>query len=178
MWEVQLNVHLDSAMAHRELYYANCYRSQEMPDECVTIMHDKMDHSKTASPALSHKIKHVDGLTRLPISVTGMLAHGHGDVRYAHYGLDIYPHDVNYTVASFAKLLRDLEAPPIASTRQLFVGSGRTALFRAVLHGALETCVTALPPPTLNPVPAKPLPPILHIQMDNAVSDNKNRFVF
>ena len=74
--------------------------------ECVTIMHDKMDHSKTASPVLSHKTKHLDGLMKLPIYVTGMLTHGHGDVRYAHYGFDIYPHDVNYTVGSFARLLR------------------------------------------------------------------------
>ena len=141
-------------------------------------MHDKMDHSKTASPALSHKIKHVDGLTRLPISVIGMLAHGHGDVRYAHYGLDIYAHDVNYSVASFAKPLHDLEQPPKASTRELFESSGKTALFRAVLKGAKDACEASLPALYENPPPAKPLPPILHVQMDNAVSDNKNRYVF
>ena len=28
------------------------------------------------------------------------------------------------------------------------------------------------------PIRAKPLPPILNVQMDNAVSDNKNRYVF
>ena len=27
-------------------------------------------------------------------------------------------------------------------------------------------------------IPAKPLPPILNVQMDNAISDNKNRYVF
>ena len=80
-------------------------------------MHDKMDHAKTASPLFPHKTKHLDGLTKLPLSMSGMLAHGHGDVRYAHYGLDLYPHNANYTVrldanyivGSFAKLLRDLE---------------------------------------------------------------------
>ena len=107
-----------------------------------------------------------------------MLAHGHGDVRYAHYGLDIYPHDVNYTDASFAKLLRDLEQPPKASSRELFEGSRRTALFCAVLHGAKDACVPSLPDRCGNPTPAKPLPPILHVQLDNAVSDNKNRYVF
>ena len=30
----------------------------------------------------------------------------------------------------------------------------------------------------MNLAPAKRLPPVLHVQMDNAVSDNKNRFVF
>jgi hypothetical protein len=32
-----------------------------------------------------------------------MLAHGHGDVSYAHYGLDLFAHDSNYTVISFVK---------------------------------------------------------------------------
>ena len=177
MWQRQLNVHLDSAWAHRELYYSNRFRSQQLPDECVTIMHDKMDHSKTASPALSHKTKHLDGLFKLPLSVTGILAHGHGDVRYAHYGLDIYPHDVNYTVGSFARLLRDLESAPTSSSRQLFVGAGRHPLFRAVLQGAANVCLPYLSPISETPRPAKPLPPVLHVQMDNAVSDNKNRFV-
>ena len=98
-------MHLNKAWAHRDLYAANRYWSKCFPHECVTIMHDKMDHAKTASPVFSHKTKHLDGLTKLPLSVTGMLAHGHGDVRYAHYGLDLYPHDANYTVGSFAKLL-------------------------------------------------------------------------
>ena len=177
MWQQRLNVHLDSAWAHRELYYSNRYRSQILPDECVTIMHDKMDHSKTASPVLSHKTKHLDGLTKLPISVTRILAHGHGDVRYAHYGLDIYPHDVNYTVGSFARLLRDLEQVQTSSSRQLFVDSGRHPLFRAVLQGASAVCLPYLLPAPEIHAPAKPLPPVLHVQMDNAVSDNKNRFV-
>ena len=56
------------------------------PHECLTIMHDKMDHAKTASPVFSHKRKELDSLMKLPVSVTGMIAHGHGDVRYAHYG--------------------------------------------------------------------------------------------
>ena len=68
-------------------------------------MHDKMDHAKTASPMFSHKTKHLHGFTKLLVFVTGMLAHGHGVVRYAHYGLDLYPHDANYTVGSIAKLL-------------------------------------------------------------------------
>jgi len=69
------------------------------------IMHDKMNHAKTPSPVFSHKSKQLDGLTKLPISVTRMIAHGHGDVRYAYYGLDIFLHDSNYTMGSLAKLL-------------------------------------------------------------------------
>ena len=66
----------------------------------MTIMHDKMDHTKIASPVISHKTKQLDGLTKLPLSVTK-----HGDVRYVDYGLNLYPHDANYIFGLFAKLL-------------------------------------------------------------------------
>ena len=170
-------MHLNKAWAHRDLYAANRYRSKCFPHECVTIMHDKMDHAKTASPVFSHKTKHLDGLTKLPLSVTGMLAHGHGDVRYAHYGLDLYPHDANYTVGSFAKLLQDLELPPKSSSRVLFQNSRSSPLYEALLHGA-EACESSLPPPSEQHFSGTPLPPILNVQMDNATGDNKNRFVF
>ena len=109
--------------------------------------------------------------------MTGMIAHGHGDVRYAHYGLDIFPHDSNYTIRSMAKLLRDLEGPPKSSSRELFVGSGSTALFRGILKGA-EMCEASLAPQPKALVPATTLPPILNVQMDNAIGNNKNRYVY
>ena len=43
-------------------------------------MHDKMDHAKTTSPVFFHKSKELDSLVKLLVSVTGMIAHGHGDV--------------------------------------------------------------------------------------------------
>jgi hypothetical protein len=49
LWARKLKLHLDSTWAHWELYYANHYHLQFFPSECVTIMHDKMDHPKTAS---------------------------------------------------------------------------------------------------------------------------------
>ena len=63
-------------------------------------MHDKVDHSKTASPSFAAKNKAVDGPMKLPVSVTGMLAHGHGDKKYAHYSLDVYAADSNKTTGS------------------------------------------------------------------------------
>ena len=68
---------------------------------------------------------------KLPVSVTGMIAHKHGDVRYSHYGLDIFPHDSNYTIGSMAKLLRDLEGPPKSSSCELFVSRGPQLYFMA-----------------------------------------------
>jgi hypothetical protein len=91
-----------------------------------------------------------------------MIAHGHGDLQYVHYGLDIYPSDSNHSVGSIAKLLRDLESPPVYSTWQLFVGGGSSPLFQALLSGA-NMCEGSLPPPPATPVMAGPLPPVLNI---------------
>jgi hypothetical protein len=67
-----------------------------------------MDHSKIAFLHFSHKNKAVDSFMKLLVVVTGMIAHGHGDLQYAYYGLDIYLSNSNHTVSSIAKLLRDL----------------------------------------------------------------------
>ena len=128
-WSRKLDKHLAIVCAHREYYYAKQYHSVTYPHERLTIMHDKMDHAKTASLVFSHKSKELDSLMKLPVSMIGMIAHGHGDVRYVHYRLDIFPHDSNYTIGSMAKLLHDLEEPPKSSSRQLFVRGGSTALF-------------------------------------------------
>src|SRR5665213_3542773 len=109
--------------------------------------------------------------------VLGMIAHGHVDVKYAHYGLDFYPGDANHTVGSFAKLLRDLEKPPTSSSRTLFEGSGTTPLYEAVLDGK-EVCLNSLAEPPKEYVYAKQLPPTLHVQLDNCAKDNKCRYVF
>ena len=106
-----------------------------------------------------------------------MIAHSHEDVKYVHYGLDFYPGDANYTVGSFAKLLRDLEKPPVHSSHALFDGCGTTPLYEAVLEGK-EVCMSSLPEPPREPISAKPLPPTLHVQLDNYLKDNKCRYVF
>ena len=111
----------------------------------MTIVHNKMDHSKTSSPHFSHKSKHMEFFMKLPISITGMIAHDHGDVRYVHYGLDIFPTDSNHTVGSVAKLLRDLKLPPKHSSQELFSRSGSALLFTTLL--ARARMYTSLVPP-------------------------------
>jgi hypothetical protein len=145
LWAYRLKLHLNYAWAHQELYYANCYCLRFFLSECMTIIHDKMDHAKTTSLVILHKTKQLDGLMKLSVSITRMLAHGHGDGHYAHYGLDVFVHDLNYSVDSLAKLLRDLEMPQKSSSHQLFDRSRSTSLFEAMLHGA-EMCKTSLPP--------------------------------
>ena len=132
----------------------------------LTIIHDKMDHGKTTSPCFASKNKDTDIFTKLPFSVTGMMAHGHGDQRYAHYALDMYPGDCNHTVGSFARLLRDLEESPMSSSHRLFHCVGRSLLYRVVLHGS-EVCLQGLRAPPIVSIPAIFLPPILYVQLDN-----------
>ena len=146
------------------------------PEKCLTIIHDKMDHAKIASPYFANKTKSTDSFMRLPIVVTGMIAHGHGDVKFVHFSLDLYPGDSNHTIGSVAKLLRDLEKPPASSSGVLFENSGSTPLFDAILKEK-EICVDSLS--TSQPsIPAWRLPPVLHVQLDNCWKDNKSRYVF
>ena len=88
-----------------------------------------MDHSKTACLHFFHKNKAVDSFMKLLVAAIGMIVDGHSDVRYVHYGLDIYLSDSNHTVGSIAKLLRDLEFLLMYITRQMFVGGGSSPLF-------------------------------------------------
>ena len=177
-WAYILQTHIAGQKAHRELYYANRHISEKYPEKMLTIIHDKMDHSKTASPHFSYKSKATNSFMKFPVAVRGMIAHGHGDIRYAHYGrLDMFPTDSNHTIGSIAKLLRDLENPPKNSSRQLFSGGRGSMLSEAILEGS-EMCLDSLLPHPQEPVAAKPLPPILTLQLDNASRDNKNRWVF
>ena len=49
------DMHIVGQRTHRELYYVNQFLSEKEPERCVTIIHNKMDHSKTSSPHFSHK---------------------------------------------------------------------------------------------------------------------------
>ena len=66
--------------------------------------------------------------------------------------------------------------PPKSSSRERFPESNSHPLYSALLQGA-KMCMDLLGSPPDIPILAKPLTPILNVQMDNAVSDNKNRYV-
>jgi hypothetical protein len=78
-------VHLAEQEAHQNSYYGTRYMSISQLDKCITIIHDKMDHAKTASPCFAIKNKSIDAFIRLLEAVTGMIAHGHGNGKYAHF---------------------------------------------------------------------------------------------
>ena len=64
--------HVNNQEAHRQDYYKNRALSIMRPTEVLTVIHDKMDHAKTACPCYARKIKATDGLFKLPVAVTGL----------------------------------------------------------------------------------------------------------
>ena len=65
--------HVNNQEAHRQDYYKNRALSIMRPNEVLTIIHDKMDHAKTACPCYTRKIKATVGYFKLSISVTSSL---------------------------------------------------------------------------------------------------------
>ena len=176
-WGRLLAAHRSGQRAHRLFYYANRHTSEMYPAKILCVIHDKMDHSKIASPHYSHKTKVTDSFMKMPFAITRMIAHGHGDVQYAHYGIDIFPTNSNHTIGSIAQLLRDLEGQPKNSSSQLFSnGEKQSVLTTTILDGS-EICLDSLLPSPEEPIPAKPLPHVLTLQLNNASGDNKNRWV-
>lgn len=54
--------------------------------EVFTIIYDKIDYTKTLSPPFFHKIKVNDAFMKLQLLLMRMLAYGHANVKYMHYG--------------------------------------------------------------------------------------------
>ena len=115
--------HLREQECSRSEYYCSRALSHHYPEKVLSIMHDKMDHSKTASPCFANKTKVKERFAKLPLSISGILAHGHGDGKYAHFIVDKFPADCNQTIGSICQLLRDLEQEPVyRNTSRLFAG--------------------------------------------------------
>jgi hypothetical protein len=114
-------MHLEKHEAYHNPYYGTHHMSISKLEKCLTIIHDKMGHAKMVSPWFASKTKNTNVFMRFSVAITGMVAHGHGDVKFAHFSLDLYPGDSNCTNGSIAKLLHDLEKPPISLSRVLFV---------------------------------------------------------
>jgi hypothetical protein len=112
----------------------------------------------------AHKNKRVDKYERFPISIAGMIAHGHSNVNYAHYVLDMYPSDVNFTITSIMKLLCQLEVQLVYSSQHIYISSIGDPLHDALVIG-VEKCSGALPFQPLDIIPPMGLPSLLLIQM-------------
>lgn len=69
-----------------------------------------------------------------------MIAHEHGNERYAHYAWELYPSVCYHIVGLFAKLLHNLEQPPVSSSRELFHGVGCPLIYHVISIGMIYVC--------------------------------------
>jgi hypothetical protein len=171
----------DAHVAHqqscRRLYYSWRSESEMSQAEVLCIIHDGMDSRKTALPRLRVITKGTAGLGQLPVTLTGMVTHGHGDGAYADFSTDLWPRDSNFTISSLARCLRKLERPAIRNSKNLFDEPPLNRFFEKLMRGK-SRCVGAIPEATADADHVDPLPKRLYLQLDNSAKDNKNQFVF
>lgn len=174
-------MHLEKHEAYCNAYYGTRHMSISKLEKCLTIIHDKMDHAKMVSPCFTSTTKSIDVFMQFSVSITGMVVHGHRDVKFAHFSLDLYPGDSNCTNGSLAKLLRDLEKPPVSFVKSIMVSFVKSIICEAPLFDVVlkekEVCIKSLVI-SLSLILRRRLPPILHVQLDNCLKDNKNRYLF
>jgi hypothetical protein len=68
-----------------------------------------MDQSKTTLPQFQMKNKMVSRLGQLPMTLIGMIAHGHGDKTFIQYFNELWPNNLNFTIGTLLCLFRSLE---------------------------------------------------------------------
>ena len=96
-------------MTCQNVYYAWRTYSELYPTKYQCIIHDKMDQKKTCIPRVNPIAKSLNQVIPLPMSLTGMLTHGHGQNAYGHFALGFWPSDPNFTIGSLSKCFRNLE---------------------------------------------------------------------
>ena len=121
------------------------------------------------------------------LSLTGMLTHGHNIRGFGHFSLPFVHMGSQFTITSLAKCLRDLEDPHLDVYGDLLyeTGSSRNPLSNALLDTCIYSKCRVYKDDFLSHgrsksqnVDFKPLPPHLLLQLDNAMSDDKNRYLF
>lgn len=126
--------HHDEHSEGRLLYHAWRTQSIQNPKSFLCIIHDKMDHGKTALPSFPNCPKLLAGKMKFPITVTGILTHGHGPRAIAQYSPGVWPCGPNPIIGSLDSILRMLENPEPAIT-SLLEGPDSAQLFTDLLFG-------------------------------------------
>jgi hypothetical protein len=107
---VIMKKHNKDVMCGKYFYYAHIVMSEWFPKEYLSIIHDKMEKTKTSIPTLRVKSKSIAG-TNLGLSFICMLIHGHKTIGFGHFSLPFVHMGTQFTIKSLAKFLRDLEDP-------------------------------------------------------------------
>jgi hypothetical protein len=75
------------------------------------------------------KNKMVYKLGQLPITLIGMIIHGHGDETFIQYFNDLWPNDPNFMIRLFLRLFHSLEKELVKESRVLFEFELQNAFF-------------------------------------------------
>jgi hypothetical protein len=75
---------------------------------------------KNCTPKVTSGEQMICGLGQLPITLMNMIAHGHGNERYAQYSNELWPNDPNFTIGSLLWLLWTLEKTLACESKMLF----------------------------------------------------------
>jgi hypothetical protein len=78
-----------------------------------------MDHTKIALPKFQMTNKMISRLGQLPITLTSMIAHGHGYERYVLDSNELWPNDPNFTIKSLLRLFQTLEKALVSKLKIL-----------------------------------------------------------
>ncbi len=104
-------------------------KSIQSKEEYFCIIPNKMDHSQTILPMLAIKNKMVLGLGQLPITLIGMIVHGHGNEVFISHSNEFWSNDLNFAIGSLLQLLQALTKEPINESRIIFEHEPQNAFF-------------------------------------------------
>jgi hypothetical protein len=102
----------------------------QFKEDFLCVIHDKMEHFKTTLPLLQMRNKMMFGLGRLPMTLTRMIAHGHGDEAFAQYSNELWPNDPNFMIGLLLHLFYNLEMELVRESWVLFEFEPQNAFFQ------------------------------------------------
>ena len=176
-WQRRFDEHMAYQLSCQKLYHSWRIELDRSPLEVLCITHDGMDSQKTALPHMRVITKASSGLGQLPMTLAGMLTHGHGDGAYTDFSTDLWPRDSNFTISSLASCICRLERPTMKNSKALFDERLLSPFFEKLMQGK-SRCNYSIPEATDVLDHYKPLPKRLYLQLDNSPKDNKNQFLF
>ncbi len=100
-YELKLKKHILHQKSYKSLYHTWMSKSVQSKDEFLCVIPDKIDHAKTALPKFQVTNKMISRLGQLPITLIGMIAHGHGDENYVLDYNELWPNVPNLAIESF-----------------------------------------------------------------------------
>ena len=104
--------------------------------------------------------------TSLWVIIVGMIAHGHIDVKFTHYALDLYPKNSYHIIGSFARLLCDLMKSCTYSIGLFYEIDKLILLCKAMLNGK-DVCFEVLLKHFNELVIWQKMPSTIWVQWDN-----------